>query len=127
MISKMTGMSVPYNLSGFDKLGLGGKGGDVSSTSGLEALMQKFGMDGFSAHLKDGSFDLDNFSAGAPSAKGPVLDLDGNGQQDIIEWALGQIVSEKVEAAMIEDFVNNAGFTEFHQAMMDKYADMFIA
>ena len=102
-------------------------GGSVAPLTGLDALMQKFGMDCFSAHLKDGSFDLDNFSAGAPSAKGPILDLDGNGQQDIIEWALGQLVTEKADVAIVVEFHSNPALTEFHQLMMDKYADVFIA
>ncbi len=102
-------------------------GGSVAPPTGLEALMQKFGMGEFGAHLKDGSFDLDNFSAGAPSTKGPILDLDGNGQQDIIEWALSQLVTEKAEVAIVEEFHSNPALAEFHQMMMDKYADVFIA
>ncbi len=102
-------------------------GASVSPPTGLEALMQKFGLGDFNAHLKDGSFDLDNFSAGAPSTKDPILDLDGNGQQDVIEWALSQLVMEKAEVTIVEELHNNPALAEFHQMMMDKYADVFIA
>jgi hypothetical protein len=119
LVNSLVGGNATFGLSGLAKLDLGGKGGDIGSLTDLDAIFGKFGnIEGF---------DLDNFGAHLKSDQDFVLDLDGNGRQDIIEWAIDTVVTSSEEQQTIADlFQDNAAYAEMKAIFLANLAEHHI-
>jgi hypothetical protein len=72
---------------GADHMKSGSDEGDATApTSAFDALLQMFGLKDLDAHLKNGTFDLDNFEALLYPTNDFGWDLNGNGTHDMFEY-----------------------------------------
>jgi hypothetical protein len=119
LINSVIGSNLTFGPSGLSKLDLGSMGADVGSLTDLDAIFGKFGN-------VEGT-DLDNFGSNLKPDQDFVLDLDGNGKQDMLEWAFDTLITSGEEQQTFANFVqDSASYADMKAIFMANLAENHI-